>query len=141
MPERVFQAFREACVEDGEGVLERFVGLQALGAADPEATLRDMRRMLHGAPEPGYKALRAGLEILATTDLRELLPGLAQPTLWISGSADRVSPPAASRAAAGMMSNARFRAIEGAGHAPFVRHEREVTALLDEFLAGGAKDS
>ncbi|KAA9131366.1 pimeloyl-ACP methyl ester esterase BioH [Marinihelvus fidelis] len=137
MPSRAFDAFRQACVDDGGRILERFIGLQAMGAADPAATLRDLRRMLDGAPEPGHAALVAGLDILETADLRDRLPSLRMPALWIGGTADRVSPAAASQAAAALMPNGRYRPVEDAGHAPFVRHAAAVHALLDVFLAEG----
>ena len=52
-----------------------------------------LRSALFTNTAPQGDALRAGLEILRTTDLRDVLPSITQPTLVLHGEKDAVVPP------------------------------------------------
>lgn len=89
-------------------------------------------------PEAGgvnLAALARGLELLRDTDLRPLLPRITVPTLVIAGQYDRVTHPAASRALADGLPDARYVEIRRAAHAPFLSHLPELGALIADFLA------
>jgi pimeloyl-[acyl-carrier protein] methyl ester esterase len=58
------------------------------------------------------------------------------PTLVVGGQHDRVTPPAAARALAGIMPHARHVEIPRAAHAPFLSHPEQLLAALREFLHG-----
>ncbi len=68
------------------------------------------------------------------------LPELHVPTLILSGKEDRQFSWQSAEAAAHRMPNARFAAIEGAGHFPMVERPDETARLLSDFLdaEGGA---
>jgi pimeloyl-[acyl-carrier protein] methyl ester esterase len=83
---------------------------------------------------PHLAALVRGLELLRDTDLRPLLAGITWPTLVIAGQYDRVTQPAASRALADSLPNARYVEIRRAAHAPFLSHLPQLTALITDFL-------
>jgi pimeloyl-[acyl-carrier protein] methyl ester esterase len=71
-------------------------------------------------PLPETAAALAGLEILATEDLRGGLAALDLPTLLLHGEADPICLPGASEAMARAIPGARRTTFPGAGHAPFL---------------------
>jgi pimeloyl-[acyl-carrier protein] methyl ester esterase len=129
------QAFRAVLEQDWQQTLSDFVWLQLRGSRHAEASQRLMEAALaeQGAPLPD--ALRNGLDLLGSLDLRARMPDIAQPTLLISGQNDRVTPPGAARWMAAAMQQARMVEVPRAGHASFVSHHVEVAAALREFLA------
>jgi len=121
-PGKAFARFLDDCLAAGEA--------EALGAPRLAA--------LHAAPHPDPAAALAGLEVLATADLRAGLGALALPTLVLHGEADGIVPVAAGRALAAALPSARLATLPGAGHAPFLARQAEVAALLSGLLAEAA---
>jgi pimeloyl-[acyl-carrier protein] methyl ester esterase len=128
--------------------LQRFLSLQlagggredraarGAGSVDGRAMLAMLRRELFARGEPSPAALADALAILMSADLRPELPAIAQRCLVISGERDTLAPPAAGAWLAAALPDARFAAIAGAGHVPFLSHPaaflRELDAFLDE---------
>jgi hypothetical protein len=54
----------------------------------------------------------------------------------IGGQNDRITAPAASRALAQALPDARYVEMHRAAHAPFLSHRKEFAALVDNFLRG-----
>jgi pimeloyl-[acyl-carrier protein] methyl ester esterase len=117
-----------------------FLELQVRGSAGGAEALADLNAALfaHGCGEgtlgPRLAALARGLELLHDTDLRPLLADVTLPTLVIAGQYDRVTLPAASRALADSLPDARYVEIHRAAHAPFLSHLPQISALLCNFL-------
>lgn len=111
-----------------------FLELQVRGSAGGEAALAQLRAALFDHGEARPDALARGLELLRETDLRPLLGSITQPALVIAGQYDRVTHPAASRALAEALPDARYVEIRRAAHAPFLSHLPQVSSLLTEFL-------
>jgi pimeloyl-[acyl-carrier protein] methyl ester esterase len=61
--------------------------------------------------------------------------------LVIAGQYDRVTLPAASRALAEALPDARYVEIRRAAHAPFLSHTTEFAALVTKFLQGDTAGS
>ena len=117
-------------------------------SSDPEKTLRDFRRAMfsdtetsdlaefeHACPLPescGFSpaGLHAGLDYLATTDLRTSLGSLSCPVLWIHGTHDRICPPGA---VATLPPSHEVLLIPDAGHLPFRTSALARRAALDFF--------
>ncbi|RME80821.1 MAG: alpha/beta fold hydrolase, partial [Zetaproteobacteria bacterium] len=70
------------------------------------------------AETPSKEALAAGLQLLATLDLRDALSSLDLDTFWIVGRRDRVLSWRAAAASAVLARRFRFASIADAGHAP-----------------------
>ena len=66
--------------------------------------------------------------------MREALPTLSVPSLWLAGRRDRLVDPRAMREAAALAPDAECHLVEHAGHAPFLTHADEVAERLDAFL-------
>lgn len=123
--------FTAALQQDGAATLDRFLALQCRGADESRATLRLLRQQLAATPLPTSAALAAGLEILATADLRPQLAALTLPIVLLQGERDRIVPQAAAAATAAGLPNGRLVTFERAGHAPFLSHpEAFVEAIL-----------
>lgn len=137
-PERL-AAQAEDLQADYRRTVSDFLELQVRGSTGGAEALAQLRAALfeHGSaapPGPNLAALARGLELLRDIDLRPLLPGITVPTLVIAGQYDRVTLPAASRALADGLPDARYVEIRRAAHAPFLSHLPELSALLTDFL-------
>jgi pimeloyl-[acyl-carrier protein] methyl ester esterase len=78
--------------------------------------------------------LEDGLQVLETLDLRDRLPQLQVPSLWIAGRRDRLVPWQGMQAAAVRCAQGEFLRIDGGGHAPFLSHAGAVAEALLAFL-------
>ena len=114
--------------------VQRFLALQVHNSEHGRAALATLREQLEARGEPSRAALADALQILATTDLRRDIQGIAPPTLVIAGGRDTLCPPAAGRWLATAIPGARFAEISGAAHAPFLSHPVEFDAALGNFL-------
>ena len=89
-------------------------------------------------PEPAVA--QAGLEVLATADLREMLPAIDRSVLLIHGDSDLICPLAAARYLAERLPNARLLEFAGVGHAPPLSRPVEFNAQIRYFLLETAND-
>ncbi len=119
-------------------------GLRAVapdGAEHGREELRTLRQQLFARGEPAPRILQQGLVLLEETDLRDELPRLSVPSLWISGRRDRLVPPTGMRAAAALAPHSEFLEIPGGGHAPFLGHADEVAQAIDAFASASSRHS
>jgi pimeloyl-[acyl-carrier protein] methyl ester esterase len=131
----IFEDFARGLATDYHGTLDRFAALEAFGSDDARDAMRTLRAEIFARGQPPVQALVDGLRLLADTDLRPRLPGLAVPSLWLAGGRDRLVDPRAMRMAAGMTPGACYAQIEQAGHAPFLSHAPEVARHIMAFAA------
>ena len=123
--------------QDYRQTVSDFLELQVRGSLEGTSVLEKLRHALfvHGEAQPG--ALAAGLNTLATSDLRATLAHVRARALVIGGQNDRITAPAASRALAQALPDAIYVEMRRAAHAPFLSHRAEFVALVDKFLRGG----
>jgi len=107
--------------------------LSPAGRANEGLVERLRRIILRQKPE----ALESDLAAMRDRpDSRDLLPGIAVPTLVLTGEADVITPPAEGESMAGAIPGARFVLIPGAGHmAPMERPGAVASALSEHFAA------
>jgi pimeloyl-ACP methyl ester esterase len=115
-PERTLARFLDDCFAPGE--LDEAARARVAGL---------------GTPPPDPACARAGLDLLATTDLRAGLGAVATPALLLHGEADAICPIGAGRALAAALPRARLRAWPGCGHAPFLSRVDEVAEAVAGF--------
>ena len=132
----IFRDFARGLREDYRGTLDRFVALEAYGSDHAKDEIRALRDQLFAHGEPAPAVLADGLDLLETADLRDALPGLQVPSLWLAGRRDRLVDPRAMREAAALAPGGEVHVVEHAGHAPFLTHADQVAARLHGFLAG-----
>ncbi|GAB6049434.1 pimeloyl-ACP methyl ester esterase BioH [Hydrogenophilus islandicus] len=120
--------FRTAIAADEPAMLPRFIGGFLRGEPDHKTLTAQLLSLVDPAPE--LPVLLAGLEWLATVDLRPLLPTLTQPVLVIHGEADPLIPCAAGRAIADAVPHGQLLALPQAAHAPFLRHQEVIVEAI-----------
>lgn len=130
------RAFGADMQHDTRAALLRFLSLQTRGAAAQKALLQNLRASFFSQPLPHPQALVAGLEMLLQMDLRAEVAQLAQPTMVIHGSRDKLTPPAAGNWLAKNLRSAHAVVIDGAAHAPFLSHTQQVTEAILAALHG-----
>ena len=128
--------FAAALAEDHRRTLRDFLTLQLRGDRRAATLLGELRAVLAERPEADPAALRAGLDILAATDLRDRLRAIGQPVLVIAGERDRLTPAEAGRRLADGLPDSRFVALPGAAHAPFLSHPEAFLSAIGPFLRG-----
>ena len=130
----LLQQFGAQLQQDAARTVDDFLALQVRGSRAAPATLQQLRNALqsHGMAQPA--ALRAGLALLAGQDLRALAVGVRQPALVVGGEYDRVTPPQASQALAGLLPRAEYLELERAGHACLLSHADALLAAVQVFL-------
>jgi pimeloyl-[acyl-carrier protein] methyl ester esterase len=132
----VLAGFAGGLARDPAKALRDFLTLQLRGDRRSAALLAELKGALAARPAPDTGALRAGLEILATADLRPQLDGLRQPVLVIAGERDRLTPAEAGRRLAAAVPAGQYLELPGAAHVPFLSHPEQFVAALAAFLAG-----
>lgn len=135
MAPELLATFAADLAGDYRATLNRFLALQTRGAGGGREALRDLRARLFAHGEPDAGSLRAGLRILAETDLRPRLASVAVPALVIHGSRDTLVPGEAAERSAEAL-GAELAVIDGAGHAPFLSHFDEFAMRLESFIDG-----
>ena len=133
IPQEILTDFSLSLEQDYRTTLNRFLALQVLSAEGAQPALRDLRRILLARP-PQRSALRAGLELLRQTDLRDQLHRLDCPTRLIMGERDTLVPKDCAPETVKRLQDGAFHIIRGAGHAPFLSHPVEFTAALLKYL-------
>jgi pimeloyl-[acyl-carrier protein] methyl ester esterase len=134
MTRETLQRFGDELGVAWKATVLRFLTLQLRGSEHGHATLAVLRKELFARGEPSPRTLTEALATLAATDLRAQSGRVTQPALVISGEQDMLAPAAAGRWLAAAMPNARFEAIDGAAHAPFLSHPGEFGRAVAGFL-------
>ncbi|HEX4051201.1 MAG TPA: alpha/beta fold hydrolase [Steroidobacteraceae bacterium] len=132
------QHFARSLEQHPADTIAEFLGLQVRGSQHAAQTAQRLRAALDAQGTAQLPALRAGLTMLALTDLRDRLASLELPTLVIGGMNDRVTPPAALQALARALPRAQLLLLPRAGHAPFVSHADAVAEAVLGFIGAGA---
>ena len=95
--------------------------------------LESLRLLMAGAPA---ESVMGALEAMSSRpDSTGLLPGIAMPTLVVSGSEDTFTPPDELRALANAIPGARLEVIQGAGHVCCYERPAAYNHVVGEFLA------
>lgn len=133
LPARQVEVLAQRFRRDPARTRARFLA-DLLTPAEREAVGADRLAALADAmPLPDAAAALAGLDVLATADLRAELGAIDLPLLLLHGAEDPICPSGASRAMAEAIPGARLALLPGAGHAPFLTQEGEVAAAVLAF--------
>jgi pimeloyl-[acyl-carrier protein] methyl ester esterase len=134
VPREVLLEFATALETDYEGTLKRFLALQTRGGDEVKLVLKRLRDILFTRGRPDVQTLRAGLNILLGSDLRDRLATMKTPTLLLHGGRDMLTPVGAAHWLAERMPEVRLEVLPGTAHAPFLSHPVEFTELVTGFL-------
>lgn len=134
VPREVLLEFAAALEADYEGTLKRFLALQTRGGDEVKTVLKRLRDILFTRGRPDVQTLRAGLNILLESDLRDRAAKIEAPTLLLHGGRDMLTPLGAAHWLAEQMPAAHLEVLSGAAHAPFLSHPVEFTEIVTGFL-------
>ena len=132
----VFELFAESLEKDTDATVKRFLALQVKGSGVTMSTIRELQQSLQQRGRASKDALSSGLDILATTDLRNELPYLNCPVTWLLGGRDTLVPVALSGALKTLQPNIKNVVEKEAAHAPFISHPESFASALIEFAEG-----
>lgn len=134
MREAVFEQFAADLASDHRATWQRFLALEVHGTASARDDLRRLRSAASAWPAPAPTALADGLGLLGSSDLRERVTEITQPTLIITGGRDRLVPQAAGRWLAEQIPGAELELMPGCGHAPFIGDSKSFVGLVAAFM-------
>ena len=126
--------FATSLASDHRKTVRDFLVLQLRGDRHAAVRLAELRRILDERAEPEPEALRAGLDMLDTTDLRARLGAVRQPALVIAGERDRLTPAEAGRRLAAGLPGGRLLVLPDAAHVPFLSQPGAFAAAVAGFL-------
>jgi pimeloyl-[acyl-carrier protein] methyl ester esterase len=129
---RVLQEFAADLQRNVRSTLKRFVSLQTRGAKDARRQSAWLCKRLFAAAN--LEVLRAGLQILLDTDLRQEMCEVKQPALLLHGKRDELVPVTSARWLKRHLSRAKLEVFEECAHAPFLAQDGKFVKLISEFL-------
>jgi len=131
MSASVLESFAKGLAVDREGMLLRFVRVNALHGARSREAIRELTARLDERPGTGAEALAATLGWLRDTDLRGAAASVQAPTVVVHGGRDALAPVGAGRWLAQQIRGARLVEIPDAAHLPFFSHREAFLAALE----------
>lgn len=132
MDVHTLQLFRENLDRQYLQTLQRFLTLQVRGGVNQTSVLAQLHERLLQRGQPASEALQAGLDILLTSDLRTVLPRIAQPVMLIHGENDLITPVNAARWMQQQLPRAQFKPVAHCGHAPFLSYPTFFVECFDD---------
>lgn len=135
MPSAQLEKMAWELARDPEQTVKDFLALQVRPSAAGRAALGKLRKALAERGATDAQALADGLVLLEKMDYRAALARIEQPVLVVAGGRDRLVRPAAARAFAEALPNARLVLMEEAAHAPFLSHTERFCHEVSGFLA------
>lgn len=113
--------------------LKRFIALQTYGHEQSRTLARQLQAQLDASPRPTQDALRGGLALLQSTDLRSALAAMNQPALAVLGAHDRLAPKALAGALRMLRPALEIRELATAAHLPFLTHAEALAEIILDF--------
>ncbi|MGD1995729.1 MAG: alpha/beta fold hydrolase [Anaerolineae bacterium] len=128
----VAPAILEGLERDFEGTTELIARWAWGPAANPTLVAQGQEMML----ETGPRVVLGDFVACDRFDVRDRVDGIAAPTLVLTGSEDRMTPPRFGEWLANQIPGARFSLLEGAGHMLMLERPRWVTEAVEDFFRG-----
>ena len=132
----VFELFADALEKDTDATIKRFLALQVKGSGVTMSTVRELQQSLQQRGRASIDALRSGLDILATSDLRIELPYMNCPVTWLLGGRDVLVPVSLAGALKTLQPNIKNIVEKEAAHARFISHPENFASALIDFAEG-----
>lgn len=134
MPASVFDNFAQELEMDFSGTIRRFLSLQVKGSESGRQLLRQLRQGVLEQPAANIQALRSGLELLKTVDIRAELKTMTMPVHWYLGGQDGLVKSSLKQQLAILQPRARVTVFPKAAHAPFLSHRDQFIQALATFV-------
>lgn len=134
MNAQVMQQFAGALSANLALTVERFLAIQAMGSTTARQDIKQLKQAVLSLPLPHAEVLAAGLEILASTDLRKELASLSMPVYGCFGRLDSLVPVAMTSQLKDIAPGVQLTVLAKASHAPFISHLPEFMLWLRHCL-------
>lgn len=131
----VLDDFSRQLDSDYDATIKRFLALQARGGFDSRNTLKTLRKNCLNQSPPDQNALKGGLGILKTADMRSQLLTLTIPITMILGERDSIVDSRIGNVLDDCMNNLQLCMIQQAGHAPFLSHPEQFQRTAQNFIS------
>lgn len=116
--------------------LERFLAIQAMGSETAKQDIKAIRQQVTKYPDPAEEALKKGLRILSSEDIRQEVCRITVPTLRLYGRLDSLVPTSSVDRICELHPQADAVVLPHASHAPFISHPQQTADILFRFVAG-----
>ncbi len=134
MQPKVLQDFAKQLEKDTAGTIRRFLALQVKDSPDARKQLRSLHRFMQEAGYAQADALRQGLDLLLSVDLRNQLQQIQCPSLIYLGGHDALVPAGMADDCQKWWPQVRKICIKPAAHTPFLSHPELFLTLLEGFF-------
>lgn len=124
----VLATFKAQLDNDFEATLKRFLAVQSMGSPHARQDVKALQASVLSQPLADPRALAAGLDWLAMTDLREALSQLSMPLHRAYGRLDSLVPVAVAR----HISHGESQIFEHSAHAPFLNQTDDFCRWLSD---------
>lgn len=127
---QVLKSFHRQVLKNYPQTIQMFLGLQTMHHPEQKNILNLLKKLINDKID--LKSLSIQLDLLNNLDLRNILPTIYQPSLWISGNRDTLTPYKAAQYASDNMLNSKFVLLKNSGHLPFWTHIQTFDKLFLE---------
>ncbi|WP_432464289.1 pimeloyl-ACP methyl ester esterase BioH [Agarivorans sp. QJM3NY_33] len=133
IPSKVLQGFAQGLELDFVKTLQQFLAIQAMGSPHAKQDIKQLRHLLAERPLPCLDALRQGLSLLQSEDLRPQVSQIDLPWLQLYGRNDSLVPKAAIAEHAQLNLDAQQYCFASSSHAPFISEKQLFAERLIDF--------
>lgn len=130
MSVEVFSGFSALLDRSAEQTLARFLALQVNGLEQNKVLLQALKQLHATRPVASDVTLKAGLKLLAASDLRQVVECAAMPLHFIFGDCDHLVPLSLHESLKSLKPSVEITIIEHAGHVAFLSHPDRLLAVL-----------
>lgn len=128
------QAFYHQLSKDIEQTLKSFLKIQAMGSPHIRKDLKIIQALIMAYPLPNERALKSGLDLLDTSDLRPDVGRIIMPFLRVYGKLDSLVPKITAEKVSHLVSHSEQITFEKSSHAPFISESEEFVHHLVKWL-------
>ncbi|MDQ6991653.1 MAG: alpha/beta fold hydrolase [Mariprofundaceae bacterium] len=127
--------FEQGLLQHEKKTMKRFFSLMFQGEILSRETYRSLEsQSIDSQHFPSSHALKQGLNMLVTWDLRSILPKITQATCVIHGQKDAIIPAQAGQYLAQHIPHADYVLIDEAAHAPFLTQPQRLADIFARFM-------
>lgn len=130
----ILNTFAKQLSKDFKRTVERFLALQSLGSPHAREDVKQIKEWLFAKPMASVEVLDAGLDMLASVDLRKRLPELQVPCLRMYGKLDALVPKAVAERVSTWLPQSECYVAPKCSHAPFISDPEGFINRLVPFL-------
>ena len=131
----LLKMFEAQLEKNYQKTLERFLAIQAMGSETAKQDIKAIREHVTQFPDPAEEALKKGLRILSTEDIRQEIGRIAVPTLRIYGRLDSLVPTSGIDNICELQPQSDTVVLPHASHAPFISHPQQTADIIFSFVA------